>query len=398
MTPLLTLADACTNIVDCEHKTTPIDPNGNYFAVGTPAMRGNKINYNEARRISRETFEAWTRRLKPEVGDLLLAREAPVGPVVRVPDDLRVAPGQRTVLLRPNPALLESRFAYYLLSSPQQQAKLLVKAEGSTVPHLNVADVRSFDLPLLPPMEEQRAIAATLGALDDKIESNRRAIALMEALTRAHFDRLFDIEINDAGVPISTLIAVNPRRRLPAGELATYVGMASLPEFSAEIYEWETKPAGSGQRFMNGDVLMARITPCLENGKTVVVDMLKPDEVAWGSTEYIVLTPQGEVTTPWIYSLVRTEVVRSFAIRSMTGTSGRQRFQADRFDQYKIALPEAAAHKEFNAVAHPMFARMTQLRDENLRVAALRDTLLPHLLSGRIRVSEAAEAVAEVVA
>ncbi|MFS0900011.1 restriction endonuclease subunit S [Mycolicibacterium litorale] len=150
-------------------------------------MRGNRINFADARRVSRETFEAWTRRLSPQEGDLLFAREAPVGPVVKIPPELNVAPGQRTVLLRPDPRRLDSGYAYYLLASPSQQARLLAKAEGSTVPHLNVADVRSFELPPLPPVNVQRGIAATLGALDDKIESNRRIQSQVLDLADAHY-------------------------------------------------------------------------------------------------------------------------------------------------------------------------------------------------------------------
>jgi type I restriction enzyme S subunit len=92
-------------------------------------MRDHRINYAEARRISRETFEAWTRRLSPRAGDLLFAREAPVGPVVRLPDVANVAPGQRTVLLRPDPDVVDSKFLYYALTAPAAQAGLLVKAE-----------------------------------------------------------------------------------------------------------------------------------------------------------------------------------------------------------------------------------------------------------------------------
>ncbi|WP_292701459.1 hypothetical protein, partial [Microbacterium sp. 69-10] len=125
------LDEACTHVVDCEHKTAPIDESGEYFAVGTPAMRDHRIDFSEARRISRETFNTWTRRLRPQPGDLLLAREAPVGPVVRLPDSAHVAPGQRTVILRPDLAVTSSRFLYYLLRSPKMQAELLVKAEGS---------------------------------------------------------------------------------------------------------------------------------------------------------------------------------------------------------------------------------------------------------------------------
>ena len=135
-------------------------------------------------------------------------------------------------------------------------------------------------------------------------------------------------EVKD-GVPISELLDVNRRRRrLTKGTPATYVGMSALPEFFPAISSWAMKEVGSGQKFQNGDVLMARITPCLENGKTAVVDMLHPDEVGWGSTEYVVLSPQGEITTPWIYSFVRHETVRQWAIQRMTGSSGRRRLNA----------------------------------------------------------------------
>ncbi|QTX04703.1 restriction endonuclease subunit S [Agromyces archimandritae] len=256
---------------------------------------------------------------------------------------------------------------------------------GSAQPKLSQAALAAIEVPALP-LNVQRAIAATLGSLDDKIESNQRAIGVMEDLARSTFEQIFDLDQVDGGVALSDLVNVNPQRVLRSGTPATYVGMSSLPEFSAEVFKWETREAGSGQRFVLGDVLMARITPCLENGKTAVVDMLKPDEVGWGSTEYVVLSPAGLFSTAWIYCLVRDERIRDFAIRSMTGTSGRQRFQADRFSQYRIVSPAAADLVRFNTVVEPMFTRMTQLRDESLKLTALRDALLPELLSGRIRV------------
>lgn len=258
---------------------------------------------------------------------------------------------------------------------------------GSAQPQITAGPLKNKAVSV-PPREYWPAIAATLGALDDKIESNRRAIALSESLARLLFEKRFDLTQISDGTALSELINVNPRRVLKAGTPSTYVGMSSLPEFSAEVYGWETKEAGSGQRFIAGDVLMARITPCLENGKTAVVDMLQDGEVGWGSTEYVVLSPAGHFSTAWIYCLVRDERIREFAIQSMTGTSGRQRFQADRFSQYRIAEPDEQDLVAFNAVAEPLFARMTQLRDESLCLSALRDALLPELLSGRIRAAD----------
>lgn len=288
------------------------------------------------------------------------------------------------VRFQPDPEVANPVFVGYQLQSNAWRAHVSSFRSGAAQPTLNAQQMGEFEF-LLPPLEEQRAIAATLGALGDKIESNRRAIGVMEELARSTFEQIFDLEQVDDGVALSELVNVNPRRVLRSGTPATYVGMSSLPEFSAEVYKWETREAGSGQRFVLGDVLMARITPCLENGKTAVVDMLQPDEVGWGSTEYVVLSPTGLLSTAWIYCLVRDERIRDFAIRSMTGTSGRQRFQADRFSQYRIAPPESVDLVRFNALAEPLFTRMTQLRDEGLKLSALRDALLPELLSGRVR-------------
>lgn len=292
---------------------------------------------------------------------------------------------QRVARLRAKPALDQGYLAA-VIGSKEFMHYIVGTQTGSAVPHISGGQIGDFQVDRLPPLAEQAAIARILGVIDDKIESNRHIIATSEELARAWFSQQFDLQRVDGGVALADLVAVNPGRKLPHGVSATYVGMSSLPEFSAEIYEWETRDAGSGQRFTNGDVLMARITPCLENGKTAVVDMLEPQEVGWGSTEYVVVAPSGRYSTAWIYCLVRDERVREFAIRSMTGTSGRQRFHADRFQQYRVDRPTDEALDAFNAATEPLFTRMTQCRDENRRLHSLRDALLPELLSGRIRV------------
>lgn len=162
-------------IVDCEHKTAPITPGGRFFAVGTPAMRGNFIDYSQARPISAETFQDWTKRLRPKVGDILFAREAPVGPVVQIPPAENIAPGQRTVLIRPG-ARIDGRYLFYLLASRQIQDHIKAIAAGSTVPHLNVSDIRRLCLGSLPRLITQYSIGEVLGSLDDKIAANSNAI------------------------------------------------------------------------------------------------------------------------------------------------------------------------------------------------------------------------------
>lgn len=196
---------------------------------------------------------------------------------------------------------------------------------------------------------------------------------------------------------MSELIGVNPKYVLKKGTMTTKIGMADLDENRGSITTWASEAASGGQRFVNGDVLFARITPCLENGKTAIVDMLPDGRVGFGSTEFIVLSPKGDVGTSWIYGFTRHPAVREWARLGMTGTSGRQRLQADRFDLYRIESPNPEKLRAFDAQFTPMLHYSSILRDENHRLAELRDTLLPELMSGRLRVAEAQDAVAHAV-
>jgi len=302
------------------------------------------------------------------------------------------------LVIRGREGVSDSGFAYYLFTSDQIRRFSISQMSGTSGRQRVQRDALERYVADLPSIEEQRGIAEALGALDDKIESNRRAIFISEGLVQAHFELRSSFEQDDSGVPVSELLTINAKRSLRKGTLATYVGMSSILGFSAEINNWEAREFGSGQKFVNGDVLMARITPCLENGKTAVVDMLSEGEVGWGSTEYIVFSPDRHFSTPWIYSLLRSAPVRAWAIRSMTGTSGRQRLQTEAFDHYKITRPHDRNLSRFNAFAAPLFARMTQLRDETRKLASLRDVLLPELISGRMRVAQGAAAMEEAMA
>jgi type I restriction enzyme S subunit len=162
--------------------------------------------------------------------------------------------------------------------------------------------------------------------------------------------------------------------------------MTNLPTSSAIVESWSKRDAGSGQRFVNGDVLVSRITPCLENGKMAFIDFLEPDEVGWGSTEFLVFNGKNDVPKVWIYCMARTEVFREFAIRNMNGTSGRQRCSANAFEQYFISVPNMGDIRSFGVQFSPNFAFMGKLRDEILELRTTREFLIPLLLSNRVEV------------
>ena len=138
-------------------------------------------------------------------------------------------------------------------------------------------------------------------------------------------------------------------------------------------------------RFMNGDTLVARITPCLENGKTDYVDFLEDGQIGWGSTEYIVMRPKPPIPNEFAYFLARSDRFREFAIQNMSGTSGRQRVQAKTLWLFPMANPSRKVAEAFGTLIHAFVVRASVTGGESRALAGLRDSLLPKLVSGEIR-------------
>lgn len=132
----------------------------------------------------------------------------------------------------------------------------------------------------------------------------------------------------------------NPRESLAKGTVAKKIGMDKLQLFCRDVPGYELEPFSGGTKFRNGDTIMARITPCLENGKTAKVSILDDGEVGFGSTEYIVFRAKDGVDEDFIYYLVCSSLVREPAIKSMVGSSGRQRVQTDVVKNLEIMVPD----------------------------------------------------------
>ena len=151
---------------------------------------------------------------------------------------------------------------------------------------------------------------------------------------------------------------------------------------------------GSGSKFINGDTLLARITPCLENGKTAFVDFLSDDQTGWGSTEFVVLRPKPPLPPYHGYLLSRHAAFREHAIQSMSGTSGRQRVQNDVLGRYPVVVPSDEVGAAFAELAGGIQQKIAVSHQQAQTLATLRDTLLPRLISGQLRLPEAEAAVA----
>ena len=151
-------------------------------------------------------------------------------------------------------------------------------------------------------------------------------------------------------VRAADFIDFNPRLSIKKGVLATKVSMDKLQPFTKKIPSTERAEFAGGSKFCNGDTIMARITPCLENGKTAFVDILADGEVAFGSTEFIVMRAREGVSDPqFVYYLATSPAFRSVAIKSMVGSSGRQRVQQGVLDELELSVPPLDEQREIGA-------------------------------------------------
>ena len=314
----------------------------------------------------------------------------------------------------------DPRFLYYLMASQEFVDVATRGAEGTRMPRAQWEYVSRFAF-LQPPLPEQHAIAHILGTLDDKIELNRRMNETLEEMARALFkswfvdfdpvhakmkgrdpglpkhlvdlfpDRLMDSELGPIpeGWEVKALeqfIELNPRESIKRGTIAPYLNMAALPTSGPNPDDAILREYTSGTRFRNGDTLFARITPCLENGKTAFVQGLPKDTVGWGSTEFIVMRAIPPVTSVYPYLLARDPAFRANAIQSMTGTSGRQRARTEALAPYQVTFPSTEVWTAFALIIEPLFSKIHVNSEESRTLVAQRDALLPRLLSGKLQI------------
>jgi len=301
---------------------------------------------------------------------------------------LRAAPG------------VSLRWLYFALS----QVEIRPFVTGSVQPKLSQRNLNSIQLPA-PGYEEQQRIAIVLGALDDKMDSNRRLADRLGAVAGAVFRARFieflgvkEFEQTEIGriprgwkeLPFSEAIDVNPRVQLRKGVTAPHIEMAAMPRWALRPTRITERSYAGGARFERGDTLMARITGCIEHGKGAFVDFL--DGPASGSTEFLVLRAKPPLTPEAVFLLSRDDRVRSHAIANMTGSSGRQRVPVSAFDDLEIAVPpDLGSWQDDAAFLRVAFEQTRALWGESQTLEGIRDSLLPKLISGEIRVPDTAD-------
>ena len=395
----------------------------NYLDTGN--ITENRISKIQHLIVGRDKIPSRARR-KAQLGEIIYSTVRPnqkhFGLLRDISENFLVSTGFSVIRGKKNIACTD--FIYWFLTQEHIVESLHTIAEHNTTayPSVRPSDIEELRIEL-PPLPEQRAIADVLGTLDDRIDLNRRMNETLEAMAHALFKSWFvdfdpvraKAEGRDTGLPdhildifpnktvdselgqipegwranlLPNLIEVNPPRRLRRGVVAPYLDMANMPTKGHAPDKIADRPFGSGVCFTNGDTLVARITPCLENGKTAYVDFLEQEKIGWGSTEYIVLRPKPPLPFEFAYCIARSVRFREFAIQNMTGTSGRQRVSANVLSQFVLPSPPDTVIAVFGRLIRPLIARSSKATSEIRTLSILRDMLLPNLVSGQLRVGE----------
>ena len=284
-----------------------------------------------------------------------------------------------------DPEKVNPKYVKYYCRSKQYNDWVQSFNTGSTRGNINAQIFGNMEIPL-PERKQQDYLVSILEPIDEKIKNNKQVNDNLQQQAFSVFDNLIaNAENND--YTVSDYAFLNPKRTLAKNQVARSIDMSQLSTSGAFPSGWEMKPFNGGMRFTNGDTLLARITPCLENGKTAFIDFLDDGEVAFGSTEYIVLAPKNDTPPEMLYCLARYPAFVDYAVKNMNGSSGRQRVSAETVGQYRLPLFDKHSLVLFKEVVSPMFLKMRYNSLENMRLAELRDALLPKLMSGEIDVS-----------
>ena len=381
-----------------------------YVDSGVPFYRSKEIiessngqAISEPLFISQEKYDEIKNHFGvPQPGDMLLTSVGTIGVpyIVREKDYFYFKDGNLT-WFRNFSDELDSKYLYFWVNSSEGQSVLNNTTIGSSQKALTIASLKGLEIPC-PPAPVQKRIVEILAGYDDLIENNQKQIKLLEeAAQRLYKEWFVDLRFPGHettpivdGVPegwtrccLENVISFNPKVSLSKERLKQSVPMSALSTTSMilDFNEFTTTYSNAGSKFQNGDTLLARITPCLENGKTAFVSGIESSEGAVGSTEYNVMREK-EINPYMVYLLARTEDFRQAAINSMTGSDGRQRAQVDKLKTLPYLKPTIQVIELFARCVEPMFIQIQTKNRQNMELKQARDRLLPKLMSGEIEV------------
>ena len=319
---------------------------------GLPFYQGN-ADFGETHPITRVWCSAPVK--VAEEGDILISVRAPIGAMNMAVE--RCCIGRGLAALTPIRNKCSKQFLYYALQSKVDS--LIAQGTGSTFKAISKKVLEATCIPAYSTIEQVQ-IAEIIGRVDNTIAARRNQLVLLDQLVKSRFIELFGMPGTDAFgwglVPLGSTCNINPKKsldsRLVSGAMVSFVPMPAVTEHgeidATAIKEYDEVKTGFTY-FAENDVLFAKITPCMENGKGAVAKGLH-NGIGFGSTEFHVLRPISGKTDPyWIYTLTAFSQFRMDAASNMTGSAGQRRVPASFLENYRVSLPPIALQEQFAA-------------------------------------------------
>ncbi len=426
--PEHSLESLCLLVVDCPHATPKWTESG-VVVLRNQNIKAGRLDLSSPSFTDEEHYLGRTKRAVPKAGDIVITREAPMGDVCLIPEGLRCCLGQRQVLLRPDPRKVDARFLLFALQSPYIQFQIgWNEGTGSTVSNLRIPVLESLKIPT-PPMSLQVEIAATLGALDDRITLLRETNATLEAIAQALFKSWF--------------VDFDPVRAKMEGRAPEGMDEATAALFPSELVEselglvpegWRVQSLDTVANYLNGlalqkfaptgidDLPVIKIAQ-LRKGDTVGADLasrdLKPEYVvqngdvlfSWSGSLEVEIWCGGEgalnqhlfkVTSSdypkWFYYLWTRHHLDSFRQIAASKATTMGHIQRSHLSAAKAVVPSDAVMDSADGILSHITDRIVATALQAQTLATLRDTLLPRLISGQLRLPEAQSAAEEALA
>lgn len=392
MSEFRTIRELCSVVVDCPHSTPKWTANGK-IVIRNKNIKHGKIDFSSPSYTDDEHFAQRIKRAKPQPGDIIITREAPIGDVGMIPENTECCLGQRMVLLRANQSVCDNFYLLYSLQSLYVQHQISWSdGTGTTVSNLRIPHLEQIQIPYLP-LEQQAKISSVLRALEEKIENNRRLNDNLEQQAQAIYHERFEtVSPND--LP-------SDWRIVTLGEVATISNKSFNPLKEPEILlEHYSIPAFDEARFP-----VFELSTSIKSNKFIIdascfmISKLNPTtKRVWKpycltgnavcSTEFIVYKAKDQSITDFLYSVIDSGSFSDFMCSHVTGSTGsRQRTTPSDTLSYELILPSEDELAEFQSLVSPMYAQMRINAIENDKLKRLRDSLLPKLMSGEIDVS-----------
>lgn len=386
------LADLA-EIFDCEHKTAPTTVDSDFYSIRTADISNGRILYQNANRVSEGTYVEWTKRAIPQTGDIILAREAPVGEVGWIHGKRRICLGQRTVLIKPTAENLDNKFLLYYLTNPLTKYELQVRSGGSVVAHLNVKDIRNFKISL-PKLAEQKTIASILSGLDDKIDLLQRQNQTLEAMAETLFRQRFieeaqeDWERGTLGelTNIDTGFAFKSKYYQEVGELRVVRGknvtIGNL-RWGTDAKFWSESVENLEKYYLQRwDIVIGMDGSRIGQNRALVLESDLPAILA----QRVARVRAKRINQqPFVWRHIFSDNFQEYIKAIHTGTSIPHISQSQ-IAEYEILIPPKKIIEEYSIIVQSFWDKYEINAIEISTLKNLRDTLLPKLMNGEVRV------------